>query len=457
MNVQGHFSLRDVPKIKVGSRRAGLEVCSPDARYTFSYDAPEHEDLPHVVKFSGGRTSGMLLLMLLEGGILKAERGDVIVFNNTTAEHPETYKFTARCKRLVEEQYGVPFFWTEFQTYEDARRGEWTRLPTYRLVKPAPWSEEEPDGYHWQGEAFEEMLSWSGYVPNQFQRICTKNLKLEVTKSFLHDWFAGEGGVNRQGHYGAESRLDDDELYARHRKSRGSVPRDIFLQKKAFVRTRPVFRPEQAFKDFSSIGCLPVNGVAANTPGKAFAVDEESDIEYTAFVGLRNDEMRRVVRVRQRNLEDVDTDTHQGEYVYMPLASMGITKDDVNAFWGKQDWDLQLPAEAGLSNCVYCFLKGAGGLQKVHSLLQNGNDKSDNGAADLSHPCSISWWMRLEDTYSRDIVAEKRVVRNKEDRNVIGFFGLKSGFSYKLLAQNGTGRVDISHFSDTVLPCDCTD
>ena len=37
-----------------------------------SYLAKRHEHLPHVVKFSGGRSSGMMLFRLLEEGLLDA-------------------------------------------------------------------------------------------------------------------------------------------------------------------------------------------------------------------------------------------------------------------------------------------------------------------------------------------------------------------------------------------------
>ena len=103
----------------------------------------------------------MLLFTLLENRILDANRRDVIVFNNTSAEHPGTYRFARDCKK-VSSRYGIPFFWVEFQTYEDARNGEWTRLPSYRLVNDQPKSPDNPDGFHWRGEVFEELLSWSG-------------------------------------------------------------------------------------------------------------------------------------------------------------------------------------------------------------------------------------------------------------------------------------------------------
>lgn len=433
-----------------------MEVCNVPRMREFSYDAAAHEELPHVVKFSGGRTSGMLLLMLLENGMLRAGRGDVVVFNNTSAEHPETYRFVAKCKELVEERYGMPFFWVEFQTYEDARRGEWTRLPAYRLVKPVPWSEDEPNGYRWKGEAFEEMLSWAGYVPNQHQRICTKNLKLQTTKLFLQDWFFGEEGNSRLGHYGDGSRLDDDEMYRRHKKYRGAVPRHIFLQKKAYVRSRPVFRPEQAFADYSSAATESRLGSYRHRADGNGASVEDDDTDYISFVGLRADEPRRVARVRQRNLDDSDSSGCNDEYVYMPLANLDLTREDVNSFWSAQSWDLNLPDEAGLSNCVYCFLKGAGGLQKVHNELKNGGVLPKDPAL-ANTPCDIRWWVYMESQYGRNIILEERKVRNKSQKEVIGFFGLENGFSYELVANASRGRGDISGFLDTVLPCDCTE
>ena len=433
-----------------------MEICSVPRMRKFSYDASAHEELPHVVKFSGGRTSGMLLFMLLENGMLRADRGDVVVFNNTSAEHPETYRFVARCKELVEERYGMPFFWVEFQTYEDARRGEWTRLPTYRLVKPVPCSKDEPNGYRWRGEAFEEMLSWAGYVPNQHQRICTKNLKLETTKLFLRDWLFGEEGNSRLGHYGDGSRLDDDEMYRRHKKYRGAMPQDIFLQKKAYVRSRPVSRPEQAFADYSSATPASRSAAFQNGANGNGALTGECDADYISFAGLRADEPRRVARVRKRNFDDPSSSDSNSEYVYMPLASLDLTREDVNSFWSAQSWDLNLPDEAGLSNCVYCFLKGAGGLQKIHNELRNDGVPPKNPALAYT-PSDIRWWIQMESLYGRNIILEEREMRNKSQKGLIGFFGLNNQFSYELVANASRGQGDIEGFLDTALPCDCTE
>ncbi len=449
-NPSGLEKVLDVPKMVVSTSVKSPPSFDASATHSFSYEAIGHKDTPHVVKFSGGRSSGMLLFLLLENEFLKPERGDVVIFNNTSAEHPETYRFTAKCKSIVEKRYGVPFFWLEFQTYEDARDGEWVRLPTYRLVNPVPWSTEEPHGYHWKGETFEEVLSFSGFVPNQFQRTCTKKLKLDTTRLFLQDWFACKASIEHLGHYSNKSRMSSDEMYARHQRNQGKVPREIFLQKKEYVCSRPVFRPEQLFSDFSQV-VKPIENQYLT--GKKYgnrAFFGENGVEYLAFIGLRYDEMHRVIRTRRRNSSDQESGDYEGEHVYMPLADLSVTREDVNEFWTKQEWDLSLPEDAGLSNCVYCFLKGMGGLQKVHQRMQN----EDDSLADS--PCDINWWKRIEGLYGRDLVAEKRDIKSKVNGNFIGFFGTKTGFSYSLLSKS-SNDADLSEFSDTVLPCDCTD
>ena len=151
-SVPAHYAIRDVPRLTVSKRlRRPPPKHDPGKEYQFRYRAKKHSSLPHVVKFSGGRSSGMLLFALLENGLLDASRGDVIVFNNTSAEHPDTYRFVRDCMRTA-RRYEIPFFQVEFQTYEDARQGEWTRLPTYRLVNDQPKSAANDEGFHWRGE-----------------------------------------------------------------------------------------------------------------------------------------------------------------------------------------------------------------------------------------------------------------------------------------------------------------
>ena len=441
------FTVRDVPRLTLsqGLRRPPPRH-DPNKEYRFRYRSKRHNALPHVVKFSGGRSSGMLLFALLENGLLKRERGDVIVFNNTSAEHPHTYRFVADCMRTA-RRYGIPFYQVEFQTYEDSRRGEWTRLPTYRLVNDAPKSDANLDGFHWKGEVFEELLSWAGYVPNQFNRICTRHLKLEVTRAFLKDWLASKPTIPRLGHFGNGSRIDEDAAYRRHLENQGGVPRDIFLRKREFVWNRPHYRPEQRYDDFCE-GWEPFDN--PRLKGKTFgdkAWFGKSGVEYVAFIGLRHDEQHRVQRVSDRN---DSTAGYEGEHVYMPLADMAVTRSDVNDFWEKQQWNLSLPQDTSLSNCVFCFLKGALNLRAIRARMEQEIKTIEGFGSLTASPSDLAWWNRMESQYSRDLEAEGRPVRGNTTH--IGFFG-SNRFTYKGLRED----TDLGQYAETMLPCDCTE
>ena len=443
-----------VPQIVVSPQRELSGPYDPTKLYRLRYRAKRHRDLPHVVKFSGGRSSGMLLFALLENRLLDPDRGDVIIFNNTASEHPGTYRFARDCKD-ASSQYGVPFFWVEFQTYEDARKGEWTRIPTYRLVNDQPRSEHNPEGFHWRGEVFEELLSWSGYVPNQFSRICTKNMKLEATRMFLKDWLASKKTIPRLGHYGIRSRMDLNTMYRRHLRSHGAVPKRIFVRKRAYALSRPHFRPEQRYSDFSSVW-RPFDNPALQ--GRIFgnqASFGKGGVEYIAFVGLRGDEQIRVQRVAARNAGP-GSSGYAGERVYMPLADMGVTRDDVNSFWDQQLWDLSLPKEGSLSNCVFCFLKGVSNLKSVRNRMEEDKFIKEPGFGSLlGTPSDIAWWNRMEQKYGRDLKAEGREIKGNPKNTVIGFFGTKTDFSYDLLSQ--AEESEFTRYSGTLLPCDCTE
>ena len=389
----------------------------------------------------------MLLFTLLESGLLDAARGDVIVFNNTSAEHPDTYRFVRDCM-IAARPYGVPFFQVEFQTYEDVRKGEWTRLATYRMVNDRPKTAENVDGFHWRGEVYEELLSWSGYVPNQFDRICTQHLKLDVTRNFLRDWFSCRPSIPRVGHYGDGSRIDLETAYQRHRRNRGGVPKDIFERKRSFTWNRPHFRPEQRFDtywpDWKPIEQAPWKDRAFG--GKASF--GKSGVEYVAMIGLRADEPRRLQRVLERNTGDGG---FEGEHVYMPLGDMAVTRDDVNEFWDRQNWDLALPNDASLSNCVFCFLKGASNLAFIRSRMEQEKGREADGFGPIKNtPCDLAWWDRLEARYGRDLQAEGRKTRSDVTR--IGFFG-REGVSYRAMSEG----LDLDEYSETLLPCDCTE
>ena len=450
--------IKAAPRLTLADRGTQAAHLEPEGGHGFRYRAREHCRLPHVMKFSGGRSSGMLLFTLLENGLLSAERGDVVVFNNTSCEHPETYRFAATCKQIVEQRYGVPFFWVEFQTYEDARRGEWTRLASYRLVNGSVASEDNLHGFHWRGEVFEELLSHAAYVPNQFRRVCTSTLKLEATRLFLKDWFAGKDGIPRLGHRRNYSRVDLDSLYRRHRNNRGSVPRDIFLRKKEYVLSRPPSRPHQRFNDFSSSAEPVTNPTVSHKVFGDSALFGPGGIEYVAFIGLRGDEQLRVAKVEARRANAHANPGYEGEHVYMPFSEMNVSREDVNRFWAQQDWGLRLPDDGALSNCVYCFLKGVGILEQVRDAMDQEKERHvpDFGSI-VDTPCDVAWWTAMERKYGRNLDAEKRVRTGADSSSFVGFFGASKDFSYQVLGDSGRAGTDLSRFANSILPCDCTD
>ena len=64
-------AIRAVPKLTVSGRlREPLPKHDPHKEYEFRCRLKKHCSLPHVVKFSGGRFSGMLLFALLENRLL---------------------------------------------------------------------------------------------------------------------------------------------------------------------------------------------------------------------------------------------------------------------------------------------------------------------------------------------------------------------------------------------------
>ena len=441
-------TVRNIPPLRVSPRIRAHEPFNPRKGGVFYYEAKSHREWPHVVKFSGGKTSGMLLFILLESGMLKRERGDVVIFNNTSAEHPKTYKFIAQCKRIVEKKYKIPFFWVEYQTYEDARQGEYVRLPSFKLVKPEPFSETEPDGYHHRGEVFEEMLSHKGYVPTFFQRTCTQSLKLENSRFFLREWLANKEQTERLGHFGNASRLDDDEMYERHERNQGGVPRGIFLAKKAFLKECAFVRESQTWSAYSKVAAPFTNQKLEGKTYGRHAHFGKGGIQYLSFVGLRSDEMHRVHKVLRRNAGGSGAEGYEGEHVYMPLANMKVTDEDVEDFWKQQSWKLELDKSANLSNCTFCFLKGVRKLKAAREAIAQ---EQNPEYADT--PCDLRWWEAIEKKYGRDLQAEERDIKSKVPGDFIGFFGASKKLSYEKLANGKEGDAA----SEDIQPCDCTD
>jgi 3'-phosphoadenosine 5'-phosphosulfate sulfotransferase (PAPS reductase)/FAD synthetase len=90
--------------------------------------------------------------------------------------------------------------------------------------------------------------------------------------------------------------------------------------------------------------------------------------DFDMMVGIRADEPRRVAKMR---------------HLVTPLASAGITKGDVLAFWKAHPFDLAIRHDDGitpLGNCDLCFLKGA---NQIKSLIAQRPDRA-------------IWWAKQE-------------------------------------------------------------
>ena len=136
---------------------------------------------------------------------------------------------------------------------------------------------------------------------------------------------------------------------------------------------------------------------------------------------------------------------------------MAVAASDVNEFWGRQQWDLSLPPGSGLSNCVYCFLKGGATLRKVHREMDTAKTRDDppRYGSLAGTPCDVAWWQRMEEDYGRDLAAEERLITSDGGHDFLGFFGAGNRFTYQMLAEADDAALET--FDDSLLPCDCTD
>lgn len=112
--------------------------------------------------------------------------------------------------------------------------------------------------------------------------------------------------------------------------------------------------------------------------------------EWDSFIGIRADEITRVRKFRNNPHPETKDET-----VILPLADAGVTLAEVNAFWGSQDFRLDLPTINGKTvhgNCDLCFLKNAGLVQSLIS----------------EEPQRAVWWDRMERESKADTLNGRR-------------------------------------------------
>lgn len=134
--------------------------------------------------------------------------------------------------------------------------------------------------------------------------------------------------------------------------------------------------------------------------------------EFATAVGLRADEPRRVAKLQG-----------QDEKI-APLATAGITRADVLAFWADQDFDLALPTNGGitpLGNCDACFMKGA---DQILSIFR-------------AEPARAAWWIAQEQKIGGTF---------RSDRP-----------SYQQIHRMATQHGEMFGYDEALADCACTD
>ncbi len=412
------------------------------------YLSPEHKEYPHIVRFSGGRSSAMMTILLCEKNILKAERGDVIVFSNTSAEHPKTYKFAKACKKYIEAEFKIPFFWVEYCTYEDAYRGKWKRYEGYKLVNPIP-AGKSASGYRWKGEAFEEMVSHAGMMPSAHLRSCTSRLKLYPTHTFLSEWFAGNSENSHLGHQRDKPYLTPSNAYEIYAEKGGQMSRQKYTNyKKYSLKECPTHRAAQKWSDYTAAPVTFDNPHISLTNREKANLWGANATKYISLLGLRIDEDKRVSNILSRTIFASGATTAScriktqppHEYPYFPLHSLDATKEDVHKFWNKRDFDLELDDRLG--NCTFCFMKGDKALAKLSKLPNPGKAKET--------PSDFNWWSEFEEKYKRKVPS-----RNGSGNVTFGFYGKRGPLYNDLVAV--AEKLNGADIRLSQIACDCTD
>ena len=393
------------------------------------YESTAHHNQPHVVKVSGGRTSGMMLVRLLQEGYLDKQRGDVAVFNNTSAEHPNTYSFILRVKEWVEREFSFPLFIVEFKTYEVPWNGRHVRRPLFRLAKPVPF-DTDPLGYHWKGEVYEELLSHKRRLPSRTERTCTKHLKVESTFAFLKEWFRGDTRLATRGHGMESSQVAPSS----------STTQEEQEVMRYCLESRHT-RETGEWQDYTAADL----GDTFREPGGTrppFRMSGKHAFRFISLVGFRADEPRRVARMRGKNLDPKGMAT--GEFQYAPLASMGIDSKEVKRWWGLQHFDLEEPQGVRMSNCTYCFMKGNGELRALAKV----NSPESLPQEWRGTPVDLGWWERMERKYTR-----KKLGPDGKEVS-FGFWGVSSNKTPTAASFRGEAWKDCDIKE---MPCECTD
>lgn len=150
-------------------------------------------ELPHAISFSGGKSSGRMLRLLMDTHS-DFDKRFMVLFCNTGKEHDATLDFV----HDVETRWGINIHWLEYCRIPSRDLSEnWFRAGRKRSnLKKA----QEKDEYaHWWREVnyltasrrtdtntpFDVLLEWANQLPNVQTRQCSVQMKLRTMQRFL--------------------------------------------------------------------------------------------------------------------------------------------------------------------------------------------------------------------------------------------------------------------------------
>ena len=114
-----------------------------------------------------------------------------------------------------------------------------------------------------------------------------------------------------------------------------------------------------------------------------------------------------------------------------------------------------------LSNCVYCFMKGASAIPSVRRDVETADSVLPERLRSVPNtPSDIRWWVDLEERYQRRPMKRyKGRGRRSQKKVTVGFWGVDADVSYRKLSEVGVEEAAQGEelAREASLPCDCTD
>lgn len=136
-------------------------------------------NLPMLISFSGGRTSGFMAKLLMEHPKFE-DVEKVVCFANTGKEFPQTLKFVNEC----DKRWNLGVVWLEADVTPQKGVGTTFKVVTYETANR-------------KGEPFEDVIKKYG-IPNKQYPHCTRDLKQMPIKKYMQslgfkEWITAVG------------------------------------------------------------------------------------------------------------------------------------------------------------------------------------------------------------------------------------------------------------------------